>query len=91
VWRPLLTFNKEEIISLARRIGTFDLSISPYKDCCSLVARHPAVRPPLPRIREAESRLPLDSMVQEALQQLDRWEIGTRDLPPAKDETVHSI
>ncbi len=41
VLRPLITYDKQEIVNLARRIGTYDLSIQPYKDCCALVDRHP--------------------------------------------------
>ena len=81
VWRPLLAFNKEEIIDLAQKIETYDLSIQPYKDCCSIVARHPAVRPPLERIREAEQRLPLAESVARALEKIYRIDIGTRRLP----------
>jgi tRNA uracil 4-sulfurtransferase len=41
VFRPLIGFEKEEIMDWARRIGTFDISIEPYKDCCALIGRHP--------------------------------------------------
>lgn len=41
VLRPLITYDKQEIVDLSRRIGTYDLSIQPYKDCCALVDRHP--------------------------------------------------
>lgn len=41
VLRPLITYDKQEIVDLARRIGTHDLSIQPYKDCCALIDRHP--------------------------------------------------
>ncbi len=44
VFRPLLGFNKEEIIALASRIGTYGESIRPYKDCCALISRHPRTR-----------------------------------------------
>lgn len=42
--RPLIGFNKQEIIEQARRIGTYDISIQPYKDCCALIGRHPRTR-----------------------------------------------
>ncbi len=58
VLRPLLTFDKSEIIARAQAIGTFDLSILPYEDCCQLfVPRHPATRARLDEVRAAESRL----------------------------------
>lgn len=44
VLRPLITYDKQEIIALARRIGTYELSIQPYKDCCALVDRRPRTR-----------------------------------------------
>ncbi len=44
VLRPLLTFDKDEIVSLARRIGTYDLSLAEYKDCCAMITRHPRTR-----------------------------------------------
>jgi tRNA uracil 4-sulfurtransferase len=44
ILRPLLTYDKEEIVSLARRIGTYDLSLEEYKDCCAMITRHPRTR-----------------------------------------------
>jgi len=44
IFRPLLTYDKEEIISLAKNIGTFDISIEKYKDCCSILAKKPATK-----------------------------------------------
>lgn len=41
ILRPLLTYDKQEIMALARRIGTYEVSIQPYKDCCALIDRHP--------------------------------------------------
>ena len=44
ILRPLLTYDKDEIISLARHIGTYDLSLEEYKDCCAIITRHPKTR-----------------------------------------------
>lgn len=44
VLRPLLTYNKEEIIDLAKKIGTYDISLEEYRDCCAVVTRHPKTR-----------------------------------------------
>ena len=44
ILRPLLTYNKLEIIYLAEEIGTYDLSIEPYKDCCSIIQSNPRTR-----------------------------------------------
>jgi tRNA uracil 4-sulfurtransferase len=44
IFRPLLTYDKEEIVTLARSIGTYDASLEEYKDCCAIVTRHPRTR-----------------------------------------------
>ena len=44
ILRPLLTYDKDEIISLARRIGTYELSLEEYKDCCAMITRHPRTK-----------------------------------------------
>ena len=54
--RPLVTYDKQETIALARRIGTYDLSILPYEDCCSLfVPPHPATGARLADVERAEA------------------------------------
>lgn len=57
VFRPLLGFDKEEIVALARRIGTYELSIEPYKDCCALLSRHPRTRSQHEKLAAVEARL----------------------------------
>lgn len=74
--RPLLTYDKDEIIRLARHIGTYDLSIQPYKDCCSLIARHPKTRPKLSAVRSAEESLPLNQIITATLKEMEVWVIG---------------
>jgi thiamine biosynthesis protein ThiI len=44
VLRPLLTYNKEEIVELSRKLGLFDLSTEPYKDCCALISNSPKTK-----------------------------------------------
>ena len=71
ILRPLIGEDKEEIIAVARRIGTFPISILPHEDCCSLfVPRHPETRAKLDGIQRIESRLEISPMVQEALKQM---------------------
>ena len=71
ILRPLIGEDKEEIIAVARRIGTFSISILPHEDCCSLfVPRHPETRAKLDGIQRIESRLEINPMVQEALNQM---------------------
>jgi thiamine biosynthesis protein ThiI len=58
VLRPLIASDKTEIIALARRIGTYDVSVQPYDDCCSLFTpKHPATRAHLDRVLDAEAKL----------------------------------
>ena len=68
VLRPLIGFDKEEIIRLARRIGTFETSILPYEDCCTVFTpRHPALKPAPDKIEEAERALDVEALVEEAV------------------------
>ena len=56
VFRPVVGMDKEEIIRIARKIGTFETSILPYEDCCTVFTpRHPKTRPTLEEIQEAEA------------------------------------
>ncbi|GMO14478.1 MAG: tRNA 4-thiouridine(8) synthase ThiI [Mycoplasmoidaceae bacterium] len=60
VLRPLLTYDKEEIISLAKKFGTYDVSIEPYIDCCALfVPKNPATKPTIRSAKKLESELEL--------------------------------
>lgn len=66
VLRPLLTFDKAEIVAQARRIGTFETSIQPYEDCCALfVPKHPATRARVRDLVQAEAGLDVDAMAAE--------------------------
>ena len=68
VLRPLIGMDKEEIIKLSRKIGTFDTSILPYEDCCTVFTpRHPRTKPHLDEVREAEAALDVDGLVERAL------------------------
>ncbi len=68
VLRPLIGMDKEEIVRVSRRIGTFDTSILPYEDCCTVFTpRHPKTKPHLDEVREAESALDVTALVQRAM------------------------
>lgn len=68
VLRPLICFDKSDTVSLARKIGTYDISCLPYEDCCSVfVPRHPATKPTIVEAKEAEKDLPIDDLVAECL------------------------
>ncbi|MDI3299202.1 MAG: tRNA uracil 4-sulfurtransferase ThiI [Bacillota bacterium] len=69
VLRPLITMDKSQIIEEARRIGTYETSILPYADCCSLfVPAHPATRPRLAEVEGAEARIDWERLLPEALE-----------------------
>jgi len=73
VLRPVLGMDKTEIISIARRIGTFETSILPYEDCCTVFTpRHPRTRPTLEEVEEVEAKLDMDAMVRDAMLQIER-------------------
>jgi len=76
IFRPLLTYDKQEIIALARQIGTYELSIQPYKDCCSLIARHPETRAKLREVLEAESVLPIEQLISRSLSEMSIITVG---------------
>ena len=73
ILRPLAGDNKEEIINEARRIGTYQISIEPYEDCCSVfVPKHPETRANLEKVREIESALDLAPLIIQTLEQTER-------------------
>lgn len=73
VLRPLITYNKQDIIKEAQRIGTFDLSILPYDDCCSLfVPRNPATKARIEDLIRAEEGLDVDAMAAELASHAER-------------------
>ncbi len=69
VLRPLVGMDKEEVIRVARKIGTFETSILPYEDCCTVFTpRHPCTHPKLANVEAAEAALDVESLVREALE-----------------------
>ncbi|HAB94563.1 MAG TPA: hypothetical protein DCF49_07355, partial [Lachnospiraceae bacterium] len=70
VFRPLIGFDKEEIVQVSKKIGTFETSILPYEDCCTIfVAKHPVTKPHLEVIERHEKNLydEIDEMVDRAI------------------------
>jgi thiamine biosynthesis protein ThiI len=68
VFRPLIGMDKVEIMQRAREIGTYDLSILPYEDCCTLfLPKHPETKPRVERILQSESHLDVDGLVENAV------------------------
>ena len=68
VMRPLIAMDKVDIMDKAEEIGTFETSIQPYEDCCTVfLPRHPSTKPKLDRIIESESKLDVDQLVEAAV------------------------
>ena len=68
VLRPLIGMDKEEIVRVARHVGTFDTSILPYEDCCTVFTpRHPKTRPHVEEVREMEQALDVEGLVRRAM------------------------
>lgn len=71
IFRPLLTFDKQEIIDLAKKIGTYDLSVEQYKDCCSIIARKPKTKVKVEKLSELEKEIDLNCLVEKTISQMD--------------------
>ena len=73
VLRPLIGTDKVEIIRMAREIGTYETSILPYEDCCTVFTpRHPRLRPTVEEAEAAEAGLDIEAMVQAAVEGIER-------------------
>lgn len=72
VFRPLIGFDKDEIIEIAERIGTFKTSILPYEDCCTIfLPKKPVTKPRLDAVLKVESALDVDTLVNNAMQNIE--------------------
>ena len=68
VFRPCIGMDKEEIVEIARKIDTFDISIEPYEDCCTVFTpRHPRTKPVLEKVLVEERKLDFEALVEEAI------------------------
>ncbi len=69
VFRPLIGMDKVEVIDIARKIDTFETSIQPYEDCCTVfVAKHPQTKPKLEKIMKSEQAVDFEPMIQKAVE-----------------------
>ena len=72
ILRPLITMDKEEIIEVAQKINTFETSILPYEDCCTVfLAKFPVIKPKLDKVKREEERLNIDLLVNYAVENLE--------------------
>ena len=68
VLRPLIGFDKYEIIEIANKIGTYETSVQPYEDCCTVfLPKHPAIRPDIRTVERAESKLDVEGLISRAM------------------------
>ena len=69
VFRPCVGMDKTEIISIARKIDTFDTSVLPYEDCCTVFTpKHPKVRPVLADVEKAQNSFDFEPLIQKAVE-----------------------
>ena len=71
-FRPLIAMDKTDIIDIARKIETFETSILPYEDCCTIfVPKHPKTNPKLEKIRKEEEKLNIDELVEKSMNNVE--------------------
>ncbi len=82
VFMPLVGMDKEEIVTIARKIGTLDTSILPYVDCCTVFTpKHPKTKPTLGQVVHAERTLDREALIQEALANVEKITVKYHDDP----------
>lgn len=81
ILRPVVCFDKTEIIDLAKKIDTFDISIRPFEDCCTIFApKNPKTKPSLDKVLEYESKWDYEAMIEEAIKNVEVVYIKKEDL-----------
>ena len=97
VLRPCIGMDKIEIINISRKIGTFETSIEPYEDCCTVfLPKHPTTKPKLERILESERKLDCEALIEAAIKAaarpagIDR-SFGCEEFPFMKDEAAENV
>ena len=76
IFMPLVGMDKEEIVTIARKIGTLETSILPYEDCCTVFTpKHPKTRPAIGQLLNAEKRLDREALIQRALESVEKIQV----------------
>ena len=76
IFRPLISMDKNEIIDIAKQIGTFDTSILPYEDCCTVfLPKFPLIKPNLAKVMEEESKLDVENLIANAMNNIEEIKI----------------
>ena len=80
IFMPLIGFDKEEIVSIARKIGTMETSILPYEDCCTVFTpKHPKTKPSLGQVIHAERNLDREALIQRAIESVEHIKVSYHD------------
>jgi len=82
VFMPLIGMDKEEIVTIARKIGTMETSILPYEDCCTVFTpKHPKTKPTIGQLLNAEKKLDREALIAEALASVEKIKVQYHDDP----------
>ena len=82
IFMPLVGMDKEEIVTIARKIGTMETSVLPYEDCCTVFTpKHPKTKPTLGQLMNAEKKLDREALIQEALASVEKIAVKYNDEP----------
>ena len=80
VFMPLVGMDKEEIVTIARKIGTLETSILPYEDCCTVFTpKHPKTKPTLGQLMNAEKNLDREALMERALAGVEKIKVAGDD------------
>ena len=80
VFMPLIGFDKEEIVAVARKIGTMETSILPYEDCCTVFTpKHPKTKPTIAQLLDVEKKLDREALIQRALENIEKIKVSYHD------------
>ena len=80
IFMPLIGFDKEEIVTIARKIGTFETSVLPYEDCCTVFTpKHPKTKPTIAQLIDAERKLNREELICRALENIERIKVSYHD------------
>ena len=80
IFMPLIGMDKEEIIRIARKIGTFETAILPYEDCCTVFTpKHPKTKPTLGQVLNAEKNLDREALIERALNNIEKIKVAYHD------------
>ena len=82
IFMPLVGMDKEQIVTIARHIGTMDTSILPYEDCCTVFTpKHPKTKPTLGQVEHAERKLDREALIQRAIEGVEKVTVRYADAP----------